>query len=224
MVNTLFSQRWNTEYENGRYANESSINFVSKIKAMLAKRQNISRVGLYIGCGNGRNYIPLVKCDLNILGIDISPVAIKQLSEKIPHLSEKLQCVDFVNYTSKELFDYIISIQVFQHGSKRQIKKYFEKSSQLLKPGGLLFLCVNSVSTEIYFNHVITETSNCGSLTICYTKGPKKDLDIHFYSRQELDELCKDFEYVVMPYENTTKRVLPKTGTWSQWELILQKK
>ena len=40
--------------------------------------------GLYIGCGNGRNYLPLVDAGLNLLGLDVSAEAIKRLSERRP--------------------------------------------------------------------------------------------------------------------------------------------
>ncbi len=223
--NSLISKKWDKEYDAGRYQNEPPIEFISKIKQTIRKYQNIEQGnGLYVGCGNGRNYIPLVKSDLNIVGIDISKVAIKQLEEKMPALSKKLHCVDFVNYNNKEPFDYIIAIQVFQHGTEKQIREYFEKVSQLLNPDGLLFLRVNSASTDIYFKHHIIETNSLGGITIRYLEGPKKDLDIHFYSIEELDVLCKDFDCIILPYENITKRDPPKTGTWSQWELILQKK
>ena len=219
------SKQWDKEYENGRYRNDSPIKFVSKIKEIIEKSQNHSKGnGLYIGCGNGRNYIPLVRSCLNIVGIDISHVAIKQLSEKVPKFSDKLQCVDFADYSSAEPFDYIISIQVFQHGTEEQIRKYFEKTLQLLKSGGLLFLRVNSVSTEIHFKHIVIETNSNGGFTIQYMDGPKKDLNIHFYSLQELNKLCKDFDCIIPPYEDITKRIHPKTDTWSQWELVLRKK
>ena len=219
------SRRWNKEYKSGRYNNEPPVNFVKKITDVLEKNPHHSKgVGLYVGCGNGRNYIPLADLGLNIIGIDISNVAIDELIKKNSTYSDKLSCQDFENFHSEKLFDYIIAIQVFQHGTQKEISKYFEKASSLLKSGGLLFLRVNSVSTDIYFKHITTETNNHGGITIRYVEGPKKDLDIHFYSREELDVLCTDFDYITPPYEDMTKRDSPKTGTWSQWELILQKK
>ncbi len=63
-----------------------------------------------------------------------------------------------------------------------------------------------------------------GALRSCTMTARRGGLDIHFYSRRELDGLCADFEYVVPPCEQMTKRDGPKTGTWSQWEIILQKR
>ena len=223
--NSVTSQRWNKEYKDGRYRDDSQIEFVRRIKETLEKTPDISKgAGLYIGCGNGRNYIPMADSGLNVFGIDISKVAITQLSEKRPGLADKLQCVDFIDFDSRKSFDYIISIQVFQHGTQERVKKYFEKVLKMLKPEGLLFLRVNSVSTEIHFKHNVHQRNSNGGLTIQYLEGPKKDLYIHFYSRQELDEICENFECVTPLYENTMKRIPPKTGTWSQWELVLRRK
>ena len=221
----VISKRWDEEYENGRYRDEPLVEFVDRIKETLEKNQDISKgTGLYIGCGNGRNYIPLADLGLDIFGIDVSQVAIRQLLEKRPDFADKLQCVDFTYFDPNKLFDYVLSIQVFQHGTEERIKKYFEKVLNVLKPGGLLFLRVNSISTEIYFKHTVHQTNSKGGLTIRYWDGPKKDLYIHFYSRKELDAICSDFDYVVPLYENITKRTLPKIGTWSQWELVLRRK
>lgn len=223
--NTQVSQRWDREYKKGkRYQNDPPIKFVNKIIKTLQKTQGISKgIGLYIGCGNGRNYIPLADSGLDILGIDISQVAIGQLLEKRPDFADRLQCIDFADFDSEETFDYIISIQVFQHGTERQTREYFQKSSALLKTGGLLFLRTNSASTDICLKHVVKETNADGGMTVCYAEGPKKNLDIHFYSQKELDKLCKEFDHVLPACEDAQKRVPPKTGQWSQWELVLRK-
>ena len=223
---SVASQRWDKEYRGGRYHDESPIEFVSRIKEILEKNPGVSKGrGLYIGCGNGRNYIPLADSGLDVFGIDVSQVAVRQLSEKRPDFADRLLCVDFTDFDSCKLFDYIISIQVFQHGTEERTKKYFEKVLEMLKPGGLLFLRVNSASTEIYFEHTVHQgNSTGGGLTIQYEAGPKKDLYIHFYSRQEIDRICEDFDLVVPMHESTTKRIPPETGSWSQWELALRRK
>ncbi len=218
------SQRWDAEYTNGRYSDAPSVDFTDKIRSVLAGAADVaSWDGLYVGCGNGRNFIPLADSGLGILGIDSSPMAIRQLSERRPDLAERLCCVDFASYPESQL-DYIISIQAFQHGTKAQIRGYFEKVARMLRSGGLFFLRVNSASTDIYFDHDICEWGRTGGFTVLYRDGPKRGLYIHFYSRKELDEMCGSFEHVVTPYEQVTERGGPKTGVWSQWEAVLRKK
>src|SRR5438093_1506138 len=67
---------WNAEYARGRYDNEPPIAFVNDILEAAHKLQLIGARGLYVGCGNGRNYVPLVAGGLDLVGIDISELAI----------------------------------------------------------------------------------------------------------------------------------------------------
>ncbi len=101
----------------------------------------------------------------------------------------------------------------------RQIRAWNQE--QLPEPD---LLRVNSASTDIYFDHEVAELDDAGGFTVMYKDGPKRGLDIHFYSRRELDRLCADFEYIVAPYEQTADRDHPKTGTWSQWEAVLRRR
>ncbi len=223
----LISKRWDAEYASGKYANEKPVKFVQNIISTLKKSRDsiLGLRGLYVGCGNGRNYVPLASSGLNLLGIDVSAVAIQDLSQKNPSLSENLFCKDFEDFESDVLFDYVIAIQIFQHGTVSEISKYFDKASSLLKPGGLLFLRVNSNSTEIYFKHTVIETNVHGGFTINYDEGPKKGLNIHFFAQKELEKylLYRNFKLVSEPIEDSTLRIPPKTGTWSQWEIISEK-
>ncbi len=221
---SIVSQRWDEEYERGRYENEPPTKFVGTIMQTLDSLEKSNGSGLYVGCGNGRNYVPLIAHGLDIFGIDISAAAIDRLKQRATESANRLECVGFLDFNSALLFDYIIAIQVFQHGTWDEISKYFAKTSGLLKSDGLLFLSVNSVSTDIYHKHTIVEETSFDGKTVLYTEGPKKDINIHFYSRQELDVLSKEFEYVILPYENKTIRTIPGAGTWSQWELVLRKK
>jgi predicted TPR repeat methyltransferase len=67
---SLVEKRWNAEYGRGRYSGEAPVEMITRILAA-ARARNIDR-GLYIGCGNGRNYLPLRRAGLDLTGIDIS--------------------------------------------------------------------------------------------------------------------------------------------------------
>ena len=56
----LEAARWNDDYRAGRYQADPPVAFVADILAMLAAYPKLaSGRGLYVGCGNGRNYLPL---------------------------------------------------------------------------------------------------------------------------------------------------------------------
>src|SRR6266480_5550060 len=84
--------------------------------------------------------------------------------------------------SSRPAFDYVIALQVFQHGAEADVTTYFTRVAALVRPGGLFFLRVNSASTQIYHAHTVVERNTMGGLTIRYDDGPKRGLLIHFFS------------------------------------------
>ena len=91
MPDALAARRWDEEYRRGRYAAESPLPFAGTIVDVV-RRHAAARegVGLYVGCGNGRNYVPLVEAGLNLYGLDVSPEALRQLAARRPELSPRL--------------------------------------------------------------------------------------------------------------------------------------
>jgi len=224
MDSALTASRWDAEFRNQRYVDEPPLPFVDTIiETIKADPVAATGVGLNVGCGNGRDYIPLVDAGLDLLGLDVSPEALRSLLLRRPTLSpQRLLCDDFRTFESPvPKFDYLIAIQVFQHGAESDISVYFEKAARLLRPGGLLFVRVNSASTQIYHAHTIVERHPLGGFTVRYDTGPKSGLLIHFYSRSELSQrLDKAFIPLQEPREQVTCRSFPKSGSWAQWETI----
>src|SRR5438876_12269945 len=87
-----------------------------KSSTSTARASTHSSPGLYIGCGNGRNYLPLVDAGLNLYGLDVAPEALRVLARRRPAVSNHLICEDFAHFRSSIPFGYVIAIQVFQHG------------------------------------------------------------------------------------------------------------
>ena len=105
---------WDREYAGGRYRDESPVAFVADILAA-ARRAGLTS-GLYIGCGNGRNYEPLVRGGLDLTGLDISGVALRQLSARMPERRGSLVRGDLSALPEETRYGVVIGIQVFQHG------------------------------------------------------------------------------------------------------------
>ena len=155
---------WDAEYRRGRYAGEPPVRFARTILETVAGPSGGR--GLYVGCGNGRNFARLASAGLDLTGIDASPVAIEQLAARCPSAAGRLRCADMESFEPGFRFDYLVAIQVFQHGDAASAARHFERASQLLRPGGALFLRVNSASTDVYFGHRVTETTAGGSFTV----------------------------------------------------------
>jgi SAM-dependent methyltransferase len=107
---------WDAEYAAGRYSCEPPVAFTGDILAA-ARQAGLTR-GLYIGCGNGRNYLPLVAGGLDLTGVDISAAAIAQLAARAPDRADRLVCGDLGALPAAAAYPVVIGIQVFQHGDR----------------------------------------------------------------------------------------------------------
>jgi SAM-dependent methyltransferase len=221
----LAALRWDAEYRHGRYAGDPPLPFVVDILATLDEHPSVrASRGLYIGCGNGRNYLPLLDAGLRLYGLDLSLEALRQLAARRP-ASLPLICGDFRDVAVTGRLGYAIAIQVFQHGTAADVAAYFANVAATLRPGGLFFLRVNSVSTEVYHAHTILERTARGGTTIRYDTGPKQGLAVHFYARDELAALTRDaFDVVVAPHEDVVHRTPPQTGSWAQWQAVWRRR
>jgi SAM-dependent methyltransferase len=211
---------WDAEYRAGRYLGEPPVGFVEDILAS-ARRCGLTG-GLYIGCGNGRNYLPLVERGLDLVALDISAVAIDRLGSVAPDRAARLVVGDISALSEDERFDIVIGIQVFQHGTRRQATETIREAQRRVNPGGIFCLRVNATPTELVYSHSVTETGSDGSYTVRYEAGPKAGLDIHFFARDSLDSLFSDFSPLLPLRLDVTQRRSPDTGSWSQWEGIWQ--
>ena len=91
MPDTRTAQRWDEEYRGGRYAAERPLPFVDTILEVVGRHGLAGdAIGLYVGCGNGRNYVPLVDAGLNLYGLDVSSEALRQLAARRPELAGRL--------------------------------------------------------------------------------------------------------------------------------------
>lgn len=180
----MVARSWNEEYRRGRYLGDRPVKFVKEIMETLLRANLEKKRGLYVGCGTGRNYIPLARAGLDIFGIDPSDVAIGRLSERMD--PSRLSCCRLEDLEEGTKYDYVIAIQSFQHGKEFEVSGYFDKARSILNDGGLLFLRVNSASTEVYHRHRRIEDGRHGGFTVNYAEGPKRGLDVHFFSRKDV--------------------------------------
>jgi SAM-dependent methyltransferase len=220
-------QSWDAEYRRGRYAEEAPLPFVETIVATLRQHPAVMRgPGLYVGCGSGRNYLPLLDAGADLWGIDVSPEAIRRLTEQHPRARSRVTCGDFRTVAFGErTFQYVVAIQVFQHGLEADTAVYFRRVAELLPAGGLFFLRVNSAATEVYHRHAVVERTPLGGFTVRYLDGPKAGLFVHFYSRDELlDHTREAFDVLMAPEHVIIPRTPPQRGSWAQWEAIWRRR
>lgn len=202
LMDNIDKQNWEAVYQTGhKYQNAPPVTFTQDIIKTLRQYNQDRGEGLYVGCGNGRNFIPLIKQELHLTGLDISQTAIVQLQQKALPLTPKLICADFNAFRSAQPFDYLISIQVFQHGDWNRVQQMFRHTFDLLRPGGLLFLRVKSTNMPTKDPHTIIETTALGGFTTHFISGKKQGQDIHYYAAAELKFLATEQQEILPPTE-----------------------
>ena len=210
---------WDAEYAAGRYLDEPPVPFADDILG--AAREHGLASGLYVGCGNGRNFLPLVAGGLDLTGVDISATAIRQLAGRAPGCRHRLVHGDLAALPVRAVYPLVIGIQVFQHGDRATAWANIRAAQSRLDAGGLFCLRVNAAGTDIWPAHQVTERHRDGGFTVRYLAGPKRGLQVHFFSAAELGTLFgPGFEPVVALRLQRTPRVPPAPGQWSQWEAI----
>lgn len=216
------ASRWDDEYRAGRYQGEPPVSFVRDIIDAARLHRPPDDVGLYIGCGNGRNYGPLIDAGLDLVGIDISRNAVDQLVARLPDRASKLIHGDVAALPVGSKFGNVIGIQVFQHGTEEDSHSHLRAAVDLVAPGGLFCLRVNAVGTQIEYAHTLVEGNTLDGFTIRYDEGPKRGLAIHFFARDEVERLTERLVPIVPLRVQRTHRQPPATGYWDQWEGIWQ--
>jgi hypothetical protein len=209
---------WNAEYRNGRYRDDAPVAFVDDILA--AARHEKIATGLYIGCGNGRNLLPLVDGGLDLVGLDVSDEAIRQLAAARPERADRLVVGDLAALPADRRWPLVIGIQVFQHGDRRHTHDHIRAARRRVRRGGLLCVRVNAAGTDVSTAHEVVEEDADGGFSVRYTAGPKAGLVIHFFGGSELDALCAGWAPVLARRAHRTQRAAPGTGQWTQWEAI----
>lgn len=220
-VSADIASAWDAEYGAGRYAGEDPIEFATDVVAEVKKRPSIRKSpGLYVGCGNGRNFIKMATSGLNMTGLDVSDVGLRQIVKKMPDLADKLRHGDFLDHAGR--FGYIVAIQSFQHGDAVRTARYFRKAAAMLDAGGLLFVRVNSADTKVAHAHRVTEMGDCG-FTAVYDEGPKMGLSVRFLTRAGLERVAgRDFVMAREPRLVEAKRGGGR-GSWFQWEMVAER-
>jgi len=214
---------WDAEYAAGRYRSEPPVRFVADI-VDTARDLRLSR-GLYVGCGNGRNLLPMLDAGLDLVGLDISAEAIGQLRRDRPDRSDQLVVGELSALPPSAVYELVVGIQVFQHGTRALAHEHVWAAAGRVGQGGLLCVRVNAAATDVEHEHDRIEENGDGSYTVRYRAGPKAGLDIHFFAAAELGALVGDqFAELRPPRLQSTPRVRASAGQWSQWEAIWQRR
>lgn len=136
---------------------------INKVIAEMKKR-SVSKA-LDIGCGAGRNMIPMVSNGIKCWGVDDSAHGIEMCRKSLKKFGYKanLETYDIhdgLKYKDN-FFDAVISVQTLSHGKEKQTLEVISEIHRVLRPGGLLFV-------------TLCGTRSKGKLRYCLVKTAKK--------------------------------------------------
>lgn len=168
---------YNKIYKNYQSAWGNSPNFLVRKALKFIKLKSELDV-LDLGCGQGRDIFFLSKKGLQVTGIDLSKVAIKQISEKAENKNLLIGaiCDNISNYKIKNnKYDIIIGIDILQFLKRKEVVSLIKNIKINLRVNGLVVL--SSFTTKNF----------------SYRQFGKKNIQYHFKPK-EMKLYFKNFE------------------------------
>ena len=140
----------------GRYPPEELVRFMGRRFGTLEDKSGV-RV-LEVGCGPGANLWFLAREGFTVAGIDGSPTAIRQATERlleeglvVPDREPDLRVGNFAKLPWKDgSFDAVIDIEGIAHNERVVICDALAEALRVLKPGGLFFAKMFGTQTTGY--------------------------------------------------------------------------
>jgi len=162
------------------YKNHFDINSVKNLADDFIKELKGKNI-LDIGCGPGRDAKYFSDNGFNVVGIDLSDGLLK-IARQLPNI--KFLKMDMRKLSFKEnIFDGIWACASFLHVPKTEAKHTLIGFKKVLKPGGVIFICVQEGKEEKF----VSQTEH---------KGAKKFFA--FYSENELRNLIEECDLKIL--------------------------
>ncbi|KAA3633305.1 MAG: methyltransferase domain-containing protein [Bacteroidetes bacterium] len=108
---------------------------------------------LDLGCGQGRNAIPVARLGFEVTGVDISEVGIEQMLGKAAQEELNVQgiCHDIYTLEIIDQYDYILLDSMFHFTKKDKVKEvtFIRKIIHDLRPGAVLCICIQDTGKKV---------------------------------------------------------------------------
>lgn len=97
---------------------------------------------LEIGCGEGRDALPLLRQGWNLLATDVSPESIRYCREKLPDFAASFAVLDCLKDQKDRRFDFIYAVAVLHMLVPDEDRAVFYRFiREHLKPDGIALIC-----------------------------------------------------------------------------------
>lgn len=198
-----WNQVWEDIYKEkewGKYPPEDLIRFIARNFYNVENRSTI-RI-LELGCGPGANVWYIAREGFEVYGIDGSPTAVEKansrLNKELEGWKGEIIKGDFTVIPYQEnFFDAVIDNESICINSFEDTQKIFTEILRVLKPNGKLFS--KTFATGCWGDQTGV---NVGYNEWIVSEGPLKGTgSCRFSSKQDLDELLKDFNIEEIEYQ-----------------------
>ncbi|MGB1204407.1 MAG: methyltransferase domain-containing protein [Chitinophagales bacterium] len=118
---------------------------------------------LDLGCGQGRDSIPLARLGFEVLGLDNSKIGIDQMNRisKAENLSLKGMVTDIFSFSDYKNFDFVLLDSMF-HFAKKDRKKellFIQKIISEIKNGCFIVFCIQDTGKKVDILNEIIENN-----------------------------------------------------------------
>ncbi|MDP3917801.1 MAG: class I SAM-dependent methyltransferase [Candidatus Woesebacteria bacterium] len=176
---------------------------------------------LDLGCGIGRhsilfseNNFEVDACDLSAEGIDKLNILATKNS-----LSMSTKVCDMLSLPySDKTFDCLIAFHAIYHSDDEGIQKTISEIKRILKSGGEAFITFNSKNNSAFKN---PDNKHLSDSTIVKIQGHEAGIPHYYASKQDVENLLKDFEIIEFSYKE--EYLLDQDYTGAHYYVLLKK-
>ncbi|MBU0667187.1 MAG: methyltransferase domain-containing protein [Nanoarchaeota archaeon] len=193
--------QWNDIYkkEGKNYSHYDILEPHEEMKQLskIFKKNNVKNI-LDLGCGAGRNLLYLSEQGFDVVGVDNAKEGLKILKKELK--KKKLKSDLFLGNVFSKLpfgnnfFDAVISVQVLQHSTEKNIIKSISEIRRILKKDGLVFITLAGRIACGKVRYCLVKTAKeIAPNTFKPTIGNEKGLTHFIYNQKLIKKHFKDF-------------------------------
>jgi len=178
---------------------------------------------LELGCGVGAN-VPFFEVENALYyGIDISEVAVATVKKVFPNVANRVHHAALDQPFTWSEFDLIFDRAATPHNSWSTVQKIVAQVRKHLKPGGI-FIGVDWFSSKNGYASLGQGITGDTATRLDLPPGPYQGLEpIRFFSKKEIEELFKGFEFLMLLEETTAFSIPSNMPSVSSWDFVVRR-
>lgn len=185
MTDSDAGERWDWEYSIRNSGRRDPLPIVDAVIEIAQPEQRL----LYIGIGDGRNFLPLIDAGLDIVGCEISRVGIDRLLEERPDVANRAFFGSFDDvFGGADLFDGVVVSRVLVDSDLSVTEARLRSARRLLRPGGFIAAQWTAAGTDPWPGWTRADLDEKANLHLTYEDDGVRKVYLSFRGCVELLE------------------------------------